>query len=54
VRANYYGELDELGGPLHDRARAAFENCQTRSKKLGYEDDFSKSCDSWLDHNKKP
>jgi hypothetical protein len=48
IRAAYYEAMDEVAKPLKDRARASFESCQALSSKLGYKDDFSKHCETWL------
>lgn len=51
VRSAYYGALDSASEPLKLEAKAAFEACQSTSKKFDYVDDFSKHCDLWLEKN---
>jgi hypothetical protein len=54
LRTSYYQAMDDVSEPIKARARAAFTSCQGMSKKYGYTDDLSKSCDVWLQKNTPP
>jgi hypothetical protein len=52
VRDLYYEALDQASAPQQSIARAAFEKCHSDSSRFGYADDYSKTCDAWLEKSR--
>lgn len=51
LRNDYYERIDEAAEPQKQRAKAAFKMCVDSSVKYQYTDDFSRSCQNWLEKN---
>jgi hypothetical protein len=49
VRATYFRAIDRRSAPLVDRARMAYESCESLAAKLAYDDEYTRTCTAWLD-----
>jgi hypothetical protein len=49
MRKVLYENLDTASEPLRAKARTAFEKCHDDSVRFGFTDEFSKTCDKWLE-----
>ncbi|HRI68450.1 MAG TPA: hypothetical protein PK156_29680 [Polyangium sp.] len=51
IRKEYYAKLDEASEPQKQKAKAAYKQCVGFSAKFEYKDEFSRSCENWLEKN---
>lgn len=54
VRAAYHAALDDASAPQLAKARAAFLQCQSMSKKYSYTDALTQECDDWINKHPSP
>lgn len=51
LRKDYYARIDEAAEPEKQRAKAAFKVCVGSSAKYQYNDEYSRTCLTWLEKN---